>query len=118
VRRATLIVVLTAIGAVTPALAAAQPAEASILPHYAVETLCGQMAEVGDSRSEALYARCIHDEQTAYDRLKPLWPTLSAQTRSECDEMATGSGDGSYALLAGCVERERRAPRDTPTFQY
>lgn len=57
-------------------------------------------------------------EQSAYNRLKPVWDTLSTAMKNHCDQVATFGGGGSYSILSGCVDQEISAAKANETFQF
>lgn len=60
---------------------------------------------------------CIDMEQDAYNKLKPMWGSLPAQTRRYCTEVAQVAG-GSYSILSGCVDIEVEAAGGRKSFRY
>jgi hypothetical protein len=94
------------------------PADASEIPFYSVEQWCDTVAKSVGPRSEVIYGGCVDQEQSAYDTLKRVWNTLSAQTQNWCDRVARSTGGGSYTILNGCVEQEINASQENSTRQF
>ena len=86
-----------------PILLLVAPATAQEIPDFDPTALCEELA--GDS-GEAAIRRCRLVEDYALSELETFWPTTSTAIRERCIEQL---GDQSYAELARCVLRLRRA---------
>lgn len=73
---------------------------------------------------KAYYARCIADEQRAYDTAETIWRQAPSARRSECaSDGSTGRearvAEGYYRRLAQCLERDAPAGEQAlTTFRY
>jgi hypothetical protein len=87
-------------------------------PFYAVEKWCDRVARSSGERSEFIYAGCVSQEQSAYDKISQTWNTLPSQTQAWCDRVARSGGVGSYMILDGCVEQEVSAGQQNSKTQF
>lgn len=95
----------------------AAPAQAE-MPIYDVKGHCEAVAAFGGSPSQSLLNGCLNMEQSAYNRLKPVWDTLPTAMQNHCDQVATFGGGGSYSLLSGCVDQEISAAKANENFRF
>ena len=92
------------------------PAAAQDMPRYNPADYCQRVADVSGG-SSVLYNSCIEMEQSAYDKRKANWSSISAKSRNYCNEVARVSG-GSYVLLDSCIDMETDASASTPEFKF
>lgn len=88
------------------------------LPIYDVKGHCESVAAFGGSPSQSILNGCLNMEQSAYNRLKPVWDTLPTAMKNHCDQVATFGGGGSYSILSGCVDQEISAAKANETFRF
>jgi hypothetical protein len=55
-------------------------------------------------------------EKNAFDRLKPVWPTLTTSLRILCDNVGKSAG-GAYQVLANSVDNELSGSRSKPSLR-
>lgn len=79
------------------------------LPRYDVETHCKEVAGFGGTYSASIDQSCFTMEQGAYNAIKAMWGSVSANIRKHCDEVASFGGGGSYSILQSCIEMEAEA---------
>ena len=72
----------------------------------------------GGSLSQSLLNGCLNMEQSASNRLKPVWDTLPTAMQSHYDQVATFEGGGSYSLLSACVDQEISAAKANEDFRF
>ncbi|TAJ90421.1 hypothetical protein [Reyranella sp.] len=88
------------------------------MPIYDVKKHCDAVAAFGGTPSQSILNGCLNMEQSAYDRLKPVWNTLPTAMQNHCDQVATFGGGGSYSLLSGCVDQEISAAKANENFRF
>jgi hypothetical protein len=95
-------------------------ASANDLPRYDPDGWCKRVAEIGGGKSEMIRRGCFEQEQSAYDKLKPLWAGIPAKTRRWCDQVARAGGRGSYAALEQCLDMEHfsKTKNDNSKFRF
>lgn len=84
------------------------------LPTYDVEYLCKWQVEyIAADLKRPSYIECFETQQSAYEKLKSVWPKLSQEQKTLCSDVATmrvGSKEPappSYFLLLACAETQR-----------
>lgn len=99
---------------------AASPVLAQEMPRYDPVGWCKRVAEVAGGGSSWLEKSCFDQEQTAYDKLKPLWGTIPTKTQKWCDQVARSGGRGSYTMLEQCVDTEffAKQKNDNSKFKF
>lgn len=101
-----------------PSLVAAQPNEPEI-PYFDVDAACAR-----DNNAQGRRI-CVELEQSAYNRLKRVWPTASVSARNKAlvNSASALKSKSYYEVLAMLldtalrVEELQRPPPPAPTFQ-
>jgi hypothetical protein len=101
---------IAAVLLVLPVLAHAE------MPDYDVKSYCARISSMGGASSQMVKQGCFENEQAAYNHVKPVWDSLSTETRNYCQRIAHYTG--SYAALEGCVDMEQSAQQSNGDFTF
>ncbi len=81
-------------------------------PNFAFANECARRTgppRVG-TPANADYRACIGQEMYAHDQLLANWPRIPASVVLSCLPLARGTGFGSYAVLATCIQPQVPMP--------
>ena len=90
------------------------------LPRLDPVEKCRREWTEGVTLNNRMYAYCLDREQAAYDSLKPVWQSFSANVRNICLHDWGSPTDGSYRMLQYCADQQRQAEQQnsSSTFRY
>ena len=77
------------------------------VPKLNIEPTCKGSVEADKAMGLALpqsFDKCMSDENSALEQLRPIWPSYSAQIQDRCRGEATAAGDASYVDLLVCLQ--------------
>jgi hypothetical protein len=77
------------------------------VPKLNVEATCKGSVESDKAMGLALpqsFDKCMSDENSALEQLRPIWPSYSASIQNSCIGEATGAGSDSYVDLLTCLQ--------------
>jgi hypothetical protein len=92
---------------VLTSLAASSPATAAALPKFDIAAFCARIGTIGMTQSTAMLDGCIQAEAAARADLADTWTSVAPDVQTHCATAAGFAGDGSYALMQGCIARLR-----------
>lgn len=77
------------------------------VPKLNVETTCNASVAADKAMDLALpqsYEKCMADENSAQQALRPIWSSYSATVQASCHGEAVADGNESYVDLLVCVQ--------------
>lgn len=86
------------------------------VPRYDVDAYCENVKNVSGG-SYQIYNTCIDAQQSAYDKIKSVYPTVNMETAKYCEQVAEVSG-GSYQILETCIQQESTAAGGKKKFKF
>jgi hypothetical protein len=77
------------------------------VPKFNVEATCKGSVEADKAMGLALpesFDKCMSDENTALEQLRPIWSSYSQKIQDSCRGEATAAGNASYVDLLTCLQ--------------